>query len=339
MCFFYAIITNMDNDFSLITAWFGDTNEWDSNIYSQKHKNLYKILDALEISLLFRFLFQHGNDYHLSESAKNFVLYIDEIFPSPIGKALRLNDLSKILKNKEKLFEILEKFDLVIEPYPKNYSIWFHNTNYYYYKLKEDISSYVVEINDSNFTDSFFRNREEYYFLSNTQLHDLFQDMTINKDAFEKEGQRFIHELGEIAYKRLNENSDHADELYKNENFNNLDKICDVIQILYTKDLSKDSEYQKILSEISTIEKKSPKKINDLDTMDALKTKLHKIENSNSWEFDPETERIINKYIKKGKIERVPFTSEEGFICMYGIDSYKTLKEEVLRNSSYKYIK
>lgn len=336
MCFFYAIITNMDNDFSLITAWFGDTNEWDSNKYSQKHKKLYEILDALEISLLFRFLFQHGNDYHLSESAKNFVLYIDEIFPSPIGKALRLNDLPKIIENKEKLFEILEKFDLVIESYPKNYSIWFHNTKYYYYKLKEDISSYIEEINDSNFIDSFFGSQEEYYFLSNTQLHDLFQDMTINKDAFEKEGQRFIHELGEIAYKRLNENSDHADELYKNESFKDLDKISDIIQILYTKDLSEDSKYQKILSEISTIK---PKKIKDLKTLDVLKTNVYKIENSNSREFDSKTERIINKYIREGKIERVPFTSEEGFICMYGIDSYKTLKEEVLRNSSYKYIK
>lgn len=325
--------------FSLVETYFGSSDNYDADQYAQKHKNLKSILNALEISVLFQILFQHGNEYYLTTGARDFVLYIDEIFSSPIGKALRLNNLQKILENKEKLFDILRKFDLAINTFPEAFTIWFHNTKYYNYILEKDILTYKNEINDASFTNYFFCKQEDYYYLSNTQLHDLFHDMKINKKAFEKEGKIFIHELGEYAYNKLNEYSSNFTKLYNNKTLLDLDEVPSIYQLLYRTDLSINTDYQRISSEIIRLEKKTPTKIKEISKLEKLRKKQYQIENKNLNEFDTETDRIIHKFIHNGKINRIPFISEEGFISMYGIESYKNLKQEVLSNSSYKYIK
>lgn len=326
--------------FSLKETYFSNS-DYDPDKYAQKHKNLKNILSALEISVLFQILFQQGNEYCLTADARDFVLYIDESFSSAIGKALRLNNLPKILENKAKLFEILKKFDLAINPFPKAFKTWFHNTKYYYYILEEDILAYKKEINDISFTDYFFIKRDEYYYLSNTQLHDLFQDMQINQAAFKKEGKIFIRELGEFAYKKLNENALNFEQLYNKHTLKDLEEIPNIFQIFYEDILSKNTDYQRILSEILRLENNSTSKLNDIKKLENLKKKLYKIENDTfqKYECNTETKRLFHKFIQQGKIERIPFTSEEGFISMYGIESYKTLKQEILCNSSYEYIK
>ena len=324
--------------FSLKETYFG-SSDFDPDQYAQKHKNLKNILSSLEISVLFQILFQQGNEYYLTADARDFVLYIDEIFSSAICKALRLNNLPKILENKAKLFEILKKFDLAINPFPNAFKTWFHNTKYYYYILQEDIQTYKNEINDSSFTDYFFGNREEYYYLSNTQLHDLFHDMMENKEAFENEGFLFIKELGELAYKQLKENSSNSAKLFNNNTLIDLEEVPTIYQLLYKNDLSKNSDYQLISTELRSLENNPPSKLKALKKIESLKKKQFKIEDNNFKKFDTEIERIIHKFIQKGKINRIPFTSEDGFISMYGIDSYTSLKQKVLLNSSYKFIK
>lgn len=288
-------------------------------------KNFKEMLQCMHIYKLVYILYKKNNDWDFDENIRLFIYDLLKSFSTEFGKNLRKQNYEKIKKTfKPPLFDLLNKFDKCLENKPKPFQVWFHNTPYYSIKLELESNKYLfLKKLNSRMQETKIFNQLDFF--SNTQLNDFCIDFTNNIEGFIKEGESFIAELNELAYKYLNIYADYFDNEYPVFN-----DAINIIQILTQENSFSDMF---IFEENKKNKKENRKKKTEF---------LKKIDNSNNKYIEnlgnPEITKIYHKYISKGKFQDFIPDEPEEYIAQFGIKSYSELKSEIINNSTFNYI-